>query len=56
MNFAALTKAPRESIIVLRGADKKQVIERAQDCASDLPVARFLREASGPVTIYWSAQ
>ncbi|KPM22545.1 6-phosphogluconolactonase [Citromicrobium bathyomarinum] len=56
MNFAALTKAPRESIIVLRGADKKQVIERAQDSASDLPVARFLREASGPVTIYWSAQ
>ena len=54
MNFEALTTAPKETIIVIRGADKKAVIEDAMRGDSDLPVARLLRTSRCPVTIYWS--
>tara|TARA_B100001765_G_scaffold206894_1_gene164555 strand:- start:89 stop:715 length:627 start_codon:yes stop_codon:yes gene_type:complete len=54
MNFEALTTVPKETIIVIRGADKKAVIEDAMRGDSDLPVARLLRTSRCPVTIYWS--
>lgn len=54
MNFEALTTAPRETIIVIRGDDKKAVIEDALEGDSDLPIARLLRDTRAPVTIYWS--
>ena len=54
MNMEALKTAPRETIIVIRGEDKKAVLEDAMDGGSDLPIARLLRGARGPVTIYWS--
>ena len=54
MNFEALTTAPKETIIVIRGADKKAMIEDAMRGDSDLPVARLLRTSRCPVTIYWS--
>ena len=54
MNVEALTTAPKETIIVIRGADKKAVIEDAMQGDSDLPVARLQRTSRSPVTIYWS--
>lgn len=54
MNMEALTKAPRETIIVIRGEEKKAVIEDALGGNSDLPVARLLRGSRGQITIYWN--
>ena len=56
MNMDALTTAPRETIIVIRGEEKKAVIEDAMRGGSDLPVARLLRASRAPVTIYWSPE
>lgn len=54
MNMEALTTAPRETILVIRGEEKKAVVEDAMRGASDLPVARLLRASRAAVTIYWS--
>ncbi|MEL7730291.1 6-phosphogluconolactonase [Citromicrobium bathyomarinum] len=54
MNMEALTTAPKDTIIVIRGEDKKAVIEDALRGDSDLPIARLLRHSRAPVTIYWS--
>ncbi len=55
MNMAALTEAPRAAILVLRGEDKRAVLESATAPDCDLPIARFLRAARCPVTVFWSA-
>ena len=54
MNFEALATAPAETIIVIRGLEKKAVIENALAGGSDLPIARLLRTSRAPITIYWS--
>jgi 6-phosphogluconolactonase len=41
-----------ELLFVLRGADKRALFEAAVAGGSDLPVARLLRAASGPVTCF----
>lgn len=56
LNMEALTQAACETILVLRGAEKRRVLDAALEQGCDLPVARFLRRARGPVTVYWSAQ
>ncbi|GAB5349201.1 6-phosphogluconolactonase [Alteriqipengyuania sp. 357] len=56
MNMEALTTVPRETIFVIRGEDKKAVIEDAMHGGNDLPVARLLRASRAPVTIYWSPE
>jgi 6-phosphogluconolactonase len=54
LNLAALVQAG-EIILVVTGPGKRQLLERviAGD-AGQLPVARLLRAAQSPVTIYWS--
>lgn len=54
LNLPALL-ATREIILVVTGEAKRLLLARilAGD-ATDLPVARLLREAACPVTIYWS--
>ena len=54
MNMEALTTAPRETILVIRGEEKKAVIGEAMRGENDLPVARLLRRSRAPVTIFWS--
>lgn len=54
MNFEALATSPKETIIVIRGSEKKAVIENALGGGSDLPISRLLRGSSAPITIYWS--
>lgn len=59
--FARLTLTMRalanagEIIIVIRGEAKKAMLKKALLPGSDLPVARFVRMAPSPVTIYWNA-
>lgn len=53
LNRAALARTDAV-ILVISGAAKRAVIERAMR-ADDLPVSDFLRSSGGPpVTIYWS--
>ena len=59
--FARLTLTMRglanagEIILVIRGEAKKAMLKKALLPGSVLPVARFVRMALSPVTIYWSA-
>ena len=53
LNMAALTNAD-EIMLVMRGCDKKQILEAAIAGDNDLPIARLLRTASCPITIFWS--
>jgi 6-phosphogluconolactonase len=53
LNYAALLDS-EELILVVRGAAKRRLIEQAIAGANDLPVARLLRAAKAPVTVYWS--
>lgn len=54
LNLAALVAAD-EIIVVVIGAEKRQVLEAAlRGQAEHLPIARLLRAATCPVTIYWS--
>lgn len=53
LNRKAL-KAAREVILVVTGASKRALIERALRGDDRLPVADFLRGCGPPVTIYWS--
>ncbi|PTQ10871.1 6-phosphogluconolactonase [Sphingomonas oleivorans] len=43
-----------ELILVLRGADKRAVLEAAIAGENDLPIARLIRAATSPITIFWS--
>ena len=53
LNKAAL-QATKEIILVVTGAAKKAVIERALAGSDAYPVSDFLRGEGPPVTIYWS--
>lgn len=53
LNRKAL-KATTEIILVVTGASKKALIERALGGDDRYPVADFLRGCGPPITIYWS--
>lgn len=53
LNKTAL-EATRELILVIRGAAKKAVVEKALAGSDAYPVSDFLRGDGPPVTIYWS--
>lgn len=53
LNNAALMAA-KEIILVVTGAAKRKIIERALAGSDAYPVSDFLRGSGPPVTIYWS--
>ncbi|WP_422345768.1 6-phosphogluconolactonase [Parasphingorhabdus sp.] len=53
LNMAALIDTD-ELIIVVRGADKKTILEQAIKEEHDLPIAKLIKSASCPITIFWS--
>jgi 6-phosphogluconolactonase len=53
LTLSALVRA-RHVMLVLKGADKRKVLDDAMSGQSDLPIARLLKAASVPVTIFWS--
>ncbi|QXQ07087.1 6-phosphogluconolactonase [Sphingosinicellaceae bacterium] len=53
LTFAALVEAT-SIILVVRGADKRALLEAADAGQNDLPIARLLAVAKAPVTAYWS--
>ena len=53
LNMAALINA-KEIMLVVRGCDKKQIVEAAIAGANDLPIARLIKSARCPITIFWS--
>ena len=54
LNLDALAAAD-ESIVVVTGHEKRDILESAlRDEADHLPIAKLLRAAASPVTIYWS--
>ncbi|WP_321327118.1 6-phosphogluconolactonase [uncultured Parasphingorhabdus sp.] len=53
LNLAALTQA-KEIMLVVRGCDKKRVLDAAIAGENDLPVARLFAAARCPITIFWS--
>lgn len=55
LNYSGLT-ATDALILVIRGAARKALVEAAVAGDSDLPVARLLRRAECPVTIFWSSE
>jgi 6-phosphogluconolactonase len=55
LNYAALADTER-LILVVRGAAKKAILADAIAGRNDLPVARLLSRATGPVTIFWNPQ
>lgn len=44
-----------QMMLVLRGEKKKNILNGAIAGEHDLPIARLLRQANSPVTIFWSA-
>lgn len=55
LTLSALVRA-RHIMLVLKGADKRKVLDDALGGANDLPIARLLKAAQAPVTIFWSEQ
>lgn len=53
LNMPALL-ASDAIMLVMKGADKKQVIDAAIAGEHDLPIAQLLKRAHCPVTIFWS--
>lgn len=53
LNMAALTNT-KEIMLLVRGCDKKLVLEDALSGGSDLPVAQLIRAATCPITVFWS--
>lgn len=53
LNMAALIDTD-ELMIVVRGADKKTILEQAIKGEHDLPIAQLIKAASCPITIFWS--
>jgi len=53
LNIAALTQA-REIMLVVRGAEKKAVLEAAIAGENNLPVAQLIKAGRCPITIFWS--
>lgn len=53
LNMAALVNT-KEIMLVVRGCDKKQILEAAIAGGNDLPIARLIKSARCPITIFWS--
>lgn len=53
LNLAALIQA-KEIMLVVRGCDKKKILDAAIAGENDLPVARLIKAACCPITIFWS--
>ncbi len=53
LNLDALVQA-KEIILVVRGCDKKRVLDEAIAGENDLPITRLFAAASCPITIFWS--
>lgn len=53
LNLAALTQA-KEIMLVVRGCDKKRILDEAIAGEKDLPVTRLFAAARCPITIFWS--
>lgn len=53
LNMAALIDT-NAIIIVVRGDDKKTILEQAIKEEHDLPIAKLIKTASCPITIFWS--
>lgn len=45
--------AARRTLLLIGGADKRAVLDRALHHDAELPVGALLRRARGPVTIHW---
>lgn len=43
-----------QAILVISGAEKRRVLDAALAGAGDLPISRFIRALSAPLTVYWS--
>ena len=44
----------KAAMLVIKGADKREVLDAAISGASDLPIARFLGALTSPLTVFWS--
>jgi 6-phosphogluconolactonase len=53
LNMDALINT-KEIMLLVRGSDKKYVLEEAMSGNSDLPIAQLIRLATCPITIFWS--
>jgi 6-phosphogluconolactonase len=53
LNYAALADTD-QLILVIRGGAKRALVEAAIAGGNDLPIARLLSQAGGPVTIFWN--
>jgi 6-phosphogluconolactonase len=53
LNIAALINT-KEIMLVVRGCDKKQVLDTAIAGENDLPITRLFAAAQCPITIFWS--
>ncbi|MEO1205440.1 MAG: 6-phosphogluconolactonase [Pseudomonadota bacterium] len=53
LNMAALINA-KEIVLVVKGAEKKRVLDEAIAGAHDLPISRLFAAARCPITIFWS--
>ena len=53
LNMAALTST-KEIMLVLRGCEKKAVLDAAIAGENNLPIAQLIRAAHCPITIFWS--
>ncbi|MEH6826939.1 6-phosphogluconolactonase [Parasphingorhabdus sp.] len=53
LNLAALVRA-KEIMLVVRGCDKKRVLDEAIAGENDLPITQLFRAARCPITIFWS--
>ena len=53
LNLDAIVRS-KQIMLVVRGCEKKQVLDAAIAGENDLPITRLLRAASCPITIFWS--
>ncbi len=53
LTLSALVRA-RHIMLVLKGTEKRKILDDALGGANDLPIARLLSAAQAPVTIFWS--
>lgn len=53
MTLAALLRCD-EVLLLISGAEKRAVLEQADDPGSDLPIAHLLRQMRIPVDVFWA--
>jgi len=53
MTLSALLRAD-EILLLISGAKKRAVLERAAEPGSDLPIAHLLRQRRAPVDVFWA--